>query len=121
MSKCLNLLIKFVLVLVTSNLIASEYYRAMVNPEPSEIPSRIALNWSDDPTTSISVTWRTSTNIENAYAEIAIADDSANFITWRTQVIAKTEKWNQGKYGAHFHSVTFSKLKPDTLYAYRVG
>ena len=121
MSKCLNLLIKFVLVLVTSNLIASEYYRAMVNPEPSEIPSRIALNWSDDPTTSISVTWRTSTNIENAYAEIAIADDSANFITWRTQVIAKTEKWNQGKYSAHFHSVTFSKLKPDTLYAYRVG
>ena len=121
MSKYLNSLIKFILILIASNLEANEYYRAMVDAKPSKIPSRVALNWSDDPTTSISVTWRTSTEVENAYAEIAIADASANFTTWRTQVIAKTEKWGQNKYSAHFHSVTFSDLKPDTLYAYRVG
>ena len=121
MSKYLNSLIKFILILIAFNLAANEYYRAMVDAKPSKIPSRVALNWSDDPTTSISVTWRTSTEVENAYAEIAIADASANFTTWRTQVIAKTEKWGQNKYSAHFHSVTFSDLKPDTLYAYRVG
>ena len=116
-----NLLTKFVLILIASNLAADEYYRAMVDAKPSKIPSRVALNWSDDPTVSVSVTWRTSTEIEAAYAEIAVADASANFTTWRTQVTAKTEKWSQNTYSAHFHSVTFSDLKPDTLYAYRVG
>lgn len=125
-----NLLTKFILILIASNLEADEYYRAMVDAKPSKIPSRVALNWSDNPTTSVSVTWRTSTEIETAYAEIAIADASANFTTWRTQVTAKTEKWSQNTYSksvdpksvsAHFHSVTFSDLKPDTLYAYRVG
>ena len=114
-----NLLTKFVLILIASNLAADEYYRAMVDAKPSKIPSRVALNWSDDPTVSVSVTWRTSTEIEAAYAEIAVADASANFTTWRTQVTAKTEKWSQNTYSAHFHSVTFSDLKPDTLYAYR--
>ena len=121
MSKYPNLLTKFVLILIASNLAADEYYRAMVDAKPSKIPSRVALNWSDDPTVSVSVTWRTSTEIEAAYAEIAVADASANFTTWRTQVTAKTEKWSQNTYSAHFHSVTFSDLKPDTLYAYRVG
>ena len=121
MSKYPNLLIKFILILIASNLAADEYYRAMVDAKPSKIPSRVALNWSDDPTISVSVTWRTSTEIEAAYAEIAVADASANFTTWRTQVTAKTEKWSQNTYSAHFHSVTFSDLKPDTLYAYRVG
>ena len=121
MSKYPNLLIKFILILIASNLAADEYYRAMVDAKPSKIPSRVALNWSDDPTVSVSVTWRTSTEIEAAYAEIAVADASANFTTWRTQVTAKTEKWSQNTYSAHFHSVTFSDLKPDTLYAYRVG
>ena len=125
-----NLLTKFALILIASNLAADEYYRAMVDAKPSKIPSRVALNWSDDPTISVSVTWRTSTEIEVAYAEIAVADASANFTTWRTQVTAKTEKWSQNTYSksvnpksvsAHFHSVTFSDLKPDTLYAYRVG
>ena len=121
MSKYPNALIKFILILIASNLAANEYYRAMVDAKPSKIPSRVALNWSDDPTVSVSVTWRTSTEIEAAYAEIAVADASANFTTWRTQVTAKTEKWSQNTYSAHFHSVTFSDLKPDTLYAYRVG
>ena len=90
-----NLLTKFILILIASNLEADEYYRAMVDAKPSQIPSRVALNWSDDPTVSVSVTWRTSTEIEVAYAEIAVADASANFTTWRTQVTAKTEKWSQ--------------------------
>ena len=110
MSKYPNLLIKFILILIASNLAADEYYRAMVDAKPSKIPSRVALNWSDDPTVSVSVTWRTSTEIEAAYAEIAVADASANYTTWRTQVTAKTEKWSQNTYSAHFHSVTFSDL-----------
>ena len=125
-----NLLTKFILILIASNLEADEYYRAMVDAKPSKIPSRVALNWADDPTVSVSLTCMTSTEIETAYAEIAIADASANFTTWRTQVTAKTEKWSQNTYSksvdpksvsAHFHSVTSSDLKPDTLYAYRVG
>lgn len=100
---------------------AHEYHRAAVDSVATEIPDRIVLNWSGDPTTSASVNWRTHTAIDSAYGEIAVADASANFTTYSTQVLATTELWQAGDHAAHFHSVTFKNLKPNTLYAYRVG
>lgn len=100
---------------------AHEYHRAAVDSSASEIPDRIVLNWSADPATSASVTWRTNTAITQATGEIAIADASANFTTHSTSTQATTELWQQGDHAANFHSVTFTNLTPNTLYAYRVG
>ena len=100
---------------------AHEYHRAAVDSLPSEIPDRVVLTWSGDPATTASVTWRTSTDIMTGEGQIAFADASANFTTWAEKAPAITEKWQRNDYAMHFHSVTFKNLKPNTIYAYRVG
>lgn len=103
---------------------APEYAPGWSDPGPH--PDRIILNFSDDPATTISVTWRTDTSVSEAVAEIAPATAAPKF--WRNAVTrrARTERLDgRGVLGAglesHHHSVTFRDLQPDTLYAYRVG
>jgi len=94
--------------------------------QPSVHPDRIVLNYGADPTTTASVTWRTSTEVDTAYAEIAKATAAPKF--WRTsqRFLAKTTLLD-GKLAqdagimSHFHSVTFKGLEPNTLYGYRAG
>ena len=113
---CLILLLLF-----TAPAYTNEYHRAAVDRAPQKIPDRIVLTWSEDPTTTASVTWRTDTSIAQAEGQIAEANASANFTTWAKSETAHTEKWKRNILVAHFHSVTFKGLKPNTLYAYRVG
>ena len=107
--------------LFTAPTYANEYHRAAVDRAPKKIPDRIVITWSEDPTTTASVTWRTDTSITQAEGQIAKANASANFTTWARSETARTEKWKRNRLAAHFHSVTFKGLKPNTLYAYRVG
>ena len=109
------------LLLIAGQAWAQEAHRAAVDSRPTQIPDRIVLNWSGDPATTASVTWRTDTRITRAEGEIAEADASPHFITWAKREKARTEKWTDEDYAAHFHSVTFKNLKPNTRYAYRVG
>ncbi|XZE51748.1 fibronectin type III domain-containing protein [Planctomycetaceae bacterium SH139] len=88
---------------------------------PSPIPDRIVLTWADDPTTTQSVTWRTSSDVQQAYAEIAVATGDPKFDAAAVRVYAATEALETDINTAHFHSVTFRDLQPATRYAYRVG
>lgn len=93
----------------------------------SKDPDRIVLTWSGDPATTQSVTWRTSHDISEAYAEIALADPSSRFDLNSERYDAITSLLNIGDSDKnidrtdHYHSVEFKGLEPDTLYAYRVG
>jgi hypothetical protein len=94
--------------------------------QPSLHPDRIMLNFGADPTTTASATWRTNTEIDTAYAEIAKATAAPKF--WRTakRYTAKTTLLDGSKVidagiVANYHSVTFNELEPNTLYGYRVG
>ncbi len=94
--------------------------------KPGKHPDHIVLNYSDNPAKTISITWRTSPQVTEGYAEIALATAAPKF--WRNAVVekAKTFTMNASKvYTAevvsNYHSVTFRGLIPDTLYAYRVG
>ena len=109
------------LLFAAATVFADEHHRAAVDSAPQKIPDRIVLNWSGDPATTASVTWRTDASITNAEGQIAVADASPNFTTWARTEKARTEKWSHQEKAAHFHSVTFTGLKPDTLHAYRVG
>lgn len=93
---------------------------------PTELPDRIILNFSGDPALTQSVTWRTDTTVKKAIAEIAIADASPKFWRGASVFTARTETMNAmeikaAEVIANYHSVTFTELLPDTLYAYRVG
>ncbi len=94
---------------------------------PSKDPDRIILTFNGNPATSRAVTWRTDTSIVNAVAQIAEATVNSKFTENLTTVNATTEEFDLGLYKdnnsllVHYHSVVFEGLKPDKLYAYRVG
>lgn len=88
---------------------------------PSPVPDRIVLTWSADPATTQSVTWRTDVSVKFAFAQIAVADGSPDFTGIADSVDAVTVPLITNNNAAHYHSVTFNQLNPDTKYAYRVG
>ena len=93
---------------------------------PTTQPDRIALNWSDDPATTLSVTWRTDTTVTGAVAQIAVATPAPRFDREAVDFSAETEILDLSAVDnehikALYHSVTFTELEPATLYAYRVG
>ncbi|MEM6767690.1 MAG: metallophosphoesterase family protein [Bacteroidota bacterium] len=93
---------------------------------PSLHPDHIMLNLTEDPSTSMSVTWRTNVEVLKGYAEIALATAAPKFWRNATTLKAHTQSMNaMSVRGAqtisNYHSVTFTQLLPDTLYAYRVG
>ncbi len=103
---------------------APEFARNWSKPGPH--PDHIVLNFSDDPATTMSVTWRTDSTVGEAYAEIAPATAAPKFWRYaitekaRTEAMDASEVW-MAKLVSHYHSVTFRDLEPNTLYAYRVG
>ena len=89
-------------------------------------PDHIVLSLTEDPSSSMSVTWRTDTSVHRGLAEIAIATPAPKF--WRNSktYTALTETLDaRSVLGAgvinKYHTITFTGLLPDTLYAYRVG
>ena len=104
--------------------------------QASSWPDRIIVNPGTDPARSFSVTWRTDESVGKTVAQIAVATSDARFDLGAQTEAAKTERLelteflgpdgtieileNMGLPPAHYHSVTFDELAPDTLYAYRV-
>ena len=104
---------------------------------PGKHPDHIVLNFSDDPSSTVSVTWRTNKDVKSGYAEIAKATPDPKFIAERRTYDAKTEVFDfsdvvqNGTFSdkkvdfddlySHYHSVTFTDLNPNTVYGYRVG
>lgn len=58
---------------------------------PTIMPDRIVLTWHGDPTTTQAVTWRTSTAVTKATAELAIADDGPKFQRFAVRFPATTQ------------------------------
>lgn len=88
---------------------------------PSAMPDRIVLSWVGDATTNRAVTWRTSTDVTRAYAEIAPAEGGFGFVKQKRRVDAVTQPFTSASYRCHLHVVEFRDLKPGTPYVYRVG
>ncbi|MEP0710617.1 metallophosphoesterase family protein [Algoriphagus sp.] len=88
---------------------------------PSAYPDRIILTWSDDPKTTQSVTWRTSSEVSDSKAQLILAPNTPIYLEQVETLEAKTESLDVDSVLANYHSITFRGLKPATTYAYRVG
>ena len=98
---------------------------------PTPNPDRIILTWAGDPATTQAVTWRTDTSVARGQAQITLSEPGNDFAPYRNKGLPNPEKVrtvpatttllasNLSK--AHYHSVQFHSLKPDTNYLYRVG
>ena len=89
--------------------------------QPTSRPDRIILTWAGDPARSQAVTWRTDPTVKTGLAEIAVAGDNGQFVKRARQLKARTSALTTDLATAHYHSVEFQALVPDTKYAYRVG
>lgn len=94
--------------------------------KPSVHPDRIVLNFGENPGREVNVTWRTDSTVTKGVAQVAVATAAPKF--WKTgqQVSATLEvldakEIKDAEVLAHYHSVEFKDLIPDTIYAYRVG
>jgi len=121
----------FILLLIFTPLMATaqDYARGDWQPSlydpaktyaPSPVPERVVLTWSEDPATTQSVSWRTDTSVLRGLAEIAVANANGRALEPKRH-IGETTYFKSDLNEAHYHSLTFRDLDPDTLYAYRVG
>jgi len=93
---------------------------------PSAHPDHIVLNYGEDASTQMAVSWRTDTTVTKGFTEIAMTTASPKF--WRhaktleadTQVMDASEI-KTAEIISHYHTVKFDSLIPDSKYAYRVG
>ena len=122
----LAILIAFPLVNTAQDHVHHEPHYGEDWSRPGHHPDHVVLNLTEDPSSSMSVSWRTDTSVHSAMAEIAIATAAPKFWRYAESYDAQTEFLDASEvmYAgslAHYHSVTFNDLLPDTLYAYRVG
>lgn len=89
--------------------------------DPGRRPSRIVLTWRDDPARTQAVTWRTDAIVEEAFAEIAEASANPGFAALARRAPARTTAVSVPGGTAYYHEARFTALRPNTLYAYRVG
>lgn len=69
----------------------------------------------------MAVNWRTSVDVSKPRAEIAEAGDGPDFVKSAKEIKASSQTLKTDINEAQFHTVQFDGLKPDTMYAYRVG
>jgi predicted phosphodiesterase len=93
---------------------------------PDEFPDHIILSASADPTQSIGVNWRTHANNTVGYLEIGIAGPGPEFrINTKAypaiRTLINSAEASKDGFKSSFFEVQLDGLKPNTLYAYRVG
>ncbi|MGL6075268.1 MAG: fibronectin type III domain-containing protein [Fimbriiglobus sp.] len=109
--------------------------------KPTVMPDRIVLTWSQDPTTTQSITWRTDTSVKTAQVQFSPSEDGPFFrgraaskskdptkepdrlpLPDRSSTILATSTRLVTDLGeAAYHSVTLTGLTPEGQYLYRVG
>lgn len=92
---------------------------------PTEQPERIILNLTADPAHEMAITWRTAPGAAG-FVEFAEAQDGPDFIQQAVRMTAVTDDATiavreAAEFRAAYHSAVLKGLKPETVYAYRVG
>ena len=88
---------------------------------PSSVPDRICLCLTEQPATSMAVTWRTDEKTSKAIAQLAPAAGGPGFTKSAVSVEGATQRLESNLGPAHFHEARFTDLEPKSKYLYRVG
>lgn len=84
-------------------------------------PDRIMLTWSDDPSSTQSVSWRATGNGDKIIGQIAEEQSNPDFETNAHTVEGTRSYLERGEQKDIYNHVSFRNLKPGTTYTYRVG
>lgn len=91
-------------------------------PAKSQLPDRIMLTWSDDPSTTQSVSWRSFNAAKKIVAQI-VEEQSSPDLEGKAKTVSGSQTYLIGQDGEQdtYRQVTFRDLKPGKTYVYRVG
>lgn len=96
--------------------------QSLVNPFPAgPNPDRIVLNVTEDPSTSLAITWRTCDTVKKGFIEIIEASADPAAIAKAKQYTATSTPFQYENISAVYHSTVMKNLTPKTVYMYRVG
>lgn len=105
-----------------NSLLANTYNGTQINASLNSTirPDHVALSWSDDPTSTMTISWRTNTSVESSSVEFYPVGGMTETVTAKPELFntALTDK-NSGQ--MNLFTVTLKNLKPGTNYFYRVG
>ncbi len=110
--------IAFAAVFIMANVNAQQ----TTNPfPPQENPDRVVLNVTEDPATSVAITWRTSTAVNKGIVEMMpVTADPADIVK-ADKHEAVSSPFQHNDIAAYYHSIVIKNLTPATKYMYRVG
>lgn len=85
-------------------------------------PDRITLTWSDQPSTTQSVSWRINGSETRAVGQVVEEQSSPDLEKSAQTVLGVTSPLKiEGQTADKYGQVSFQGLKPGTIYTYRVG
>lgn len=105
---------------------APEAYAPVEQHYPTPLPDRLVLTWSEDPATTIDITYRTSSDTSQTVgqwieADLVVGDHKRGDIEESENLEGVSEAFTSNLGDARMHTVKLRGLKPKTKYAYRVG
>ncbi|MDI3476998.1 MAG: hypothetical protein PWQ59_523 [Thermoanaerobacterium sp.] len=83
----------------------------------TNLPDQIRLTWTQDPTTTQTITWRTDTTVNSG--QIQYGKDPS--LKDAKTINATVQKFSSDLGDMNIHSATLTDLEPGTKYYYRVG
>ncbi|MBE0069154.1 fibronectin type III domain-containing protein [Thermoanaerobacterium thermosaccharolyticum] len=83
----------------------------------TNLPDQIRLTWTQDPTTTQTITWRTDTTVNSG--QIQYGKDPS--LKGAKTINATVQKFSSDLGDMNIHSATLTDLEPGTKYYYRVG
>jgi len=89
--------------------------------QPGATPDRVILTVTADPSTSVTVNWRTADAVAESNIEYSLDDAHPAFVSKVMRLKAQTRSFSFETIKAKNHSITLSGLLPGKLYTYRVG
>jgi predicted phosphodiesterase len=88
----------------------------------NNVPDRIIITLTEIPTTSMAVNWRTTTEVSKSEVQVAEPTGWTDFEANTKSFSVMSKKiLTDKKVEVYEHSAKMTDLKPNTLYAYRVG
>ncbi len=93
---------------------------------PTPLPDRIVISWSEDPSNSLDITYRTDSQTQRTLcqwikASEILGDHRSGAVPEAKQIPGTNEPFKSNAGEARIHSVPLRDLTPATCYAYRVG
>lgn len=94
---------------------------SFLHAQSADIPKRIILNLTINPSSSMAVTWHTKESHPESFVEFAKSTNWIEFKDSTVKIPATMSELNYKGNKSYSYSAILSQLKPNTLYTYRVG